>query len=284
MKNYIILFVSTLLLASCLPEEEDKDFTLENETDIQQYIVNNNLSPTKTDSGLYYIIEEEGTGDLPSENSDVKVKIKGSFLDGSSFTQISQQQDYIIDTFNLQETITGLKEGVSILKEGSKATLIIPSNLGYGNSTFRNIPAGSVLIMEVELITSDIKKQNDEDILKYITDNNLEANKTESGLYYAITKTSDKEIKPNTNSNVTVAYKGMLLDGTVFDDQSGNLGVSFSLSNVIPGWTEGIPLFKEGEEGVLLIPSHLGYGNSGIGNTIKGGDVLIFDINLIKVN
>jgi FKBP-type peptidyl-prolyl cis-trans isomerase FkpA len=79
-----------------------------------------------------------------------------------------------------------------------------------------------------------------------------------------------------------VAYKGYLLDGNTFD-QSGANGVAFPLNRVIPGWTEGIPLFKEGGEGILLVPSNLGYGTSG-SRSIPGGAVLVFDIKLISVN
>ncbi|MFT5602342.1 MAG: FKBP-type peptidyl-prolyl cis-trans isomerase FkpA, partial [Flavobacteriales bacterium] len=47
-------------------------------------------------------------------------------------------------------------------------------------------------------------------------------------------------------------------------------------------WTEGIPYFKEGGSGILLIPSHLGYGKSGTSG-IPGNSVLIFDVKLIEV-
>jgi FKBP-type peptidyl-prolyl cis-trans isomerase FkpA len=52
---------------------------------------------------------------------------------------------------------------------------------------------------------------------------------------------------------------------------------------VIKGWTEGIPHFKAGGNGILLIPAHLGYGSGGSG-PIPGGSVLVFEVKLIKVN
>jgi len=127
----------------------------------------------------------------------------------------------------------------------------------------------------------DFSEQNRKDIIKYIEDNNLDATRSESGLYYVINKTGTG-IHPNISSNVTVAYKGYFTDGKVFD-QSSNYGISFSLQNVIKGWTEGITYFKKGGEGILLIPSNLGYGNADKGK-IPGGSVLIFDIKLIKIN
>ena len=123
--------------------------------------------------------------------------------------------------------------------------------------------------------------QTEADIIKYIEEKGLEAEKSSTGLYYVVNN-EGTGTRPTSNSNVTVAYKGYFLDGTVFD-QSNSSGVSFNLQQVIKGWKEGITYFKEGGNGILLVPSNLGYGNSG--NTrIPGGAVLVFDINLISVN
>ena len=127
----------------------------------------------------------------------------------------------------------------------------------------------------------DYKEKNDEEITAYIKANNLEAQKSDSGLYYIIDELGSGE-QPVATSNVTVAYKGYFLDGKTFDKSDAN-GISFGLQQVIKGWTEGITYFKEGGKGKLLIPSHLGYGNQGRPG-IPGGAVLIFDIHLISVN
>ncbi len=127
----------------------------------------------------------------------------------------------------------------------------------------------------------DFVKQNDADISAYVKENNLTATKTDSGLYYVITEPGTGA-QPTAASNVTVAYKGSFLNGKVFDE-SGADGISFPLNQVIKGWTEGIPLFKEGGSGILLIPAHLGYGESDR-NGIPGGSVLIFNVKLISVN
>jgi FKBP-type peptidyl-prolyl cis-trans isomerase FkpA len=125
----------------------------------------------------------------------------------------------------------------------------------------------------------DIETQNRNEIEKYIADNNLNASSTPSGLYYVI----DNEgtgIRPNANSDVKVKYKGYFTTNEVFDENSN--GIVFNLQNVIAGWTEGIQLFKEGGNGMLLIPSNLAYGPSGKGS-IPPNAVLVFDIELIDV-
>lgn len=127
----------------------------------------------------------------------------------------------------------------------------------------------------------DYTIQNDNEIKAYIEENDLTAIKTESGLYYVIEEQGTGK-QPTANSNVTVAYKGFYSNKKVFD-QSSESGVSFSLQNVIRGWKEGIPLFKEGGSGILLVPSHLGYGSFNY-RGIPGGSVLIFNVKLISVN
>lgn len=127
----------------------------------------------------------------------------------------------------------------------------------------------------------DYREQNDSDIQAYIESNNIEAQKSDSGLYYAIEEAGSGK-QPNTSSDVTVAYKGYFLNEEVFD-QSDATGITFNLQQVIKGWTEGITYFKENGKGILLIPAHLGYGSSDAYG-IPGGSVLIFEINLISVN
>lgn len=138
------------------------------------------------------------------------------------------------------------------------------------------------------LLVSSCKKNKkvsqaevDEDIItKYIANNNLDAKATGSGLYYVISVVGTGS-QPNSSSNVTVKYKGTLTDGTVFD-QSASAGATFNLSGVIKGWQEGIPLFKKGGKGILLIPSALGYGDQATGK-IPAASVLIFDVELLDV-
>lgn len=129
--------------------------------------------------------------------------------------------------------------------------------------------------------TTDFRAANETEITEFIAENNLNAEKSDSGLYYVIDNPGDGE-QPSFSDNVTVAYKGYFTSGNVFDESSAS-GISFDLNRVIAGWTEGITYFKEGGSGMLLIPSHLAYGNAGRPG-IPGGAVLIFDINLISVN
>ena len=106
---------------------------------------------------------------------------------------------------------------------------------------------------------------------------------TDSGLQYVVEKEGTGK-QPSATSEVTVHYTGKLLDGTVFDS-SINRGepATFPLNRVIPGWTEGLQLMKEGAKYTFFIPSDLAYGPTGIPNVIPPHSTLIFDVELISV-
>ena len=105
---------------------------------------------------------------------------------------------------------------------------------------------------------------------------------TSSGLQYKILKLG-KGKYPTDESTVTVHYTGTLIDGTVFDSSvERGEPISFPLSDVIPGWTEGVQLINEGGKIELTIPYELGYGEKGSG-PIPPKSVLIFEVELIDI-
>ena len=106
---------------------------------------------------------------------------------------------------------------------------------------------------------------------------------TASGLQYEVITEGDGA-QPAATDVVEVHYHGTLLDGTVFDS-SVDRGetTSFPLNRVIPGWTEGLQLMKEGGKYRFFIPYDLAYGERGAGADIKPYSTLIFEVELFKV-
>ena len=106
---------------------------------------------------------------------------------------------------------------------------------------------------------------------------------TASGLQYIIDKEGTGK-QPTATDNVTVHYTGRLLDGKVFDSSvARGEPATFPLNRVIPGWTEGLQLMKEGAKYTFFIPSDLAYGAQGAGRDIPPHSTLIFEVELIKV-
>ena len=105
---------------------------------------------------------------------------------------------------------------------------------------------------------------------------------TDSGLQFRVLAPGTGK-RPGPKSTVTVHYAGSLIDGTEFDSSRTHGPVSFPLNRVIPGWTEGLQLMREGERAELVIPQELGYGPEGSQGAIPPYQTLVFDVELIRV-
>lgn len=276
--KYSLLALVFAFMVSCSSSDSEKDYRVENDEEIAAYVAANSLSATKTVSGLYYVIEEQGAGDQVTSTSDVAVTYKGYYTNGT----ILDDSEGNLVSFNLQGVIPGWTEGLTYFKKGGKGMLLIPAHLGYGNNDYNGVPGGSVLIFEITVFSDEmIAEKNDTEIAAYIEAEGLDATKTESGLYYVIEE-EGAGAQPTAVSKVKVAYKGHFLNKNVFDESTVS-GTDIDLANVIDGWKEGIPYFKEGGEGKLLIPAHLGYGSYSYQGVIPAGSALVFDIKLISI-
>lgn len=105
-----------------------------------------------TESGLVYLVREEGTGEHPGPSSTVKVHYEGTFEDGTVFDSSRDRGDPAV--FPLNAVIKGWTEGVQLMKPGARYRFEMPPNLGYGDTGASElIPPGSTLIFEIELIS-----------------------------------------------------------------------------------------------------------------------------------
>jgi FKBP-type peptidyl-prolyl cis-trans isomerase FklB len=106
---------------------------------------------------------------------------------------------------------------------------------------------------------------------------------TDSGLQYEIIEEGDGET-PSAEDQVRVHYTGELINGEVFDSsRERGEPVTFGLNQVIPGWTEGLQLMREGSRAKLYIPSDLAYGPGG-NQRIGPNETLVFDVELLEIN
>ena len=138
---------------------------------------------------------------------------------------------------------------------------------------------------------SVIKQQGiDDKILSdYLAKNNITATKTAKGTYVEI---QDPGTGPQVEVGkaITVDYKGMTLEGKVFDQSYDSSGKSvkpytFMIGErgAIEGWPDGLVYFKKGGKGRLFIPSHLAYGPRGAGPDIPANTPLMFEVSVVDV-
>ena len=105
---------------------------------------------------------------------------------------------------------------------------------------------------------------------------------TPSGLQYRIIQSGFGK-RPVGTDIATVSYKGMLINGKVFDATEEDLPAQFEVGRLIPGWTEALEMMREGDKWELVIPANLAYGDRGAGSAIGPGQTLVFDLHLISV-
>jgi FKBP-type peptidyl-prolyl cis-trans isomerase FkpA len=152
----IVIFLSIILVASittisCSKSADECHPTFDAVPSaeillLEDYLTKNNITATKDDRGFYYIINQQGTGDMPSVCSRVMVSYKGTLTDGVVFDEKKN-----ID-FQLTSLIKGWQAGIPLLKKGGSITLFIPPSLGYGDKAQSKIPANSMLIFNIDLV------------------------------------------------------------------------------------------------------------------------------------
>lgn len=152
MKHTKILFfwlgAMAIIFSGCEKDDDAEKQAQADDQTILNYLDANNLDATKHESGMYYLITSQGSGDSPTVNSTVEVFYKGYFTDGSIFDQTTTGPV----AFSLASLITGWQYGIPLIKEGGSITLFLPSALGYGPTGSGSVPPNTVIIFEIDLV------------------------------------------------------------------------------------------------------------------------------------
>jgi FKBP-type peptidyl-prolyl cis-trans isomerase len=253
-----------------------------------------------TDSGLQYSLYTSEKGEKAKVGDIIKIHLVNKTDKDSVLSSTYKDNKPITLEVKAPSFKGDLMEGFTLMSEGDSGTFLVSvDSLAQGNPLPPFLKSGSFLKFDVKLVDIMTKAEYEQDMQKtqmeevgkqdmeiqnYAKQNNLSVQKTPSGLYYSIeTPGTGDNAKPG--DNVSVHYKGYMLDGKVFDESFGRgEPITFPLGQgqVIAGWDEGIQMFKKGGKGKLLIPSRLGYGPQGSG-PIPANSILIFDIELVDI-
>lgn len=196
---------------------------------------------------------------------------KVSYIIGANIGQDLSRQDFGVKLDNvLQGLNDGIKGNLKLSKEDMEKVM-------------QNFQKKQIAIHEEKqekLAKANLIK-SEEFLEKNKSEKNIKS--TKSGLQYKIID-QGKGNKPTLTDSVTVNYKGALIDGTEFDSSyKRNQPATFQLSDVIEGWQEGLQLIAPGGKLKLFVPPQLAYGQKGIGNIIQPNSLLVFEVELLKI-
>ena len=162
----VVILCGSVLIFSALTGNGSKQQAIASEleqpsTNPQLIAQNNTLdeesmdlsNATTTDSGLKYIVIEEGDGASPQKGENVTVHYTGTLEDGSKFDSSRDRNRPFSFKLGVGQVIKGWDEGVADMKVGGRRTLIIPPELGYGPGGYPPvIPPDSTLVFDVQLL------------------------------------------------------------------------------------------------------------------------------------
>jgi FKBP-type peptidyl-prolyl cis-trans isomerase len=217
-------------------------------------------------SGIASIILTAPSIDERSPGSDDHVTLDYTTWTADGLVIDSTDKHPDVRTFQLSKLSSGLQESVSAMKRGEKRRLWIPAAMG---------PKKMAVIIDVELLAISRPFDAPADVAAPPAD----AERTKNGIASKVLVAGAGTSHPKHNSFVVVHYSGWTTDGTMFDSsfKTGEPGY-FRLTEVIPGWRDGIQLMVAGEKRRFWIPEKLAYrGERGMPR-----GMLVFDVELIR--
>ncbi len=242
-----------------------------------------------TSSGLAYTMITAGEGPNPGPGDVVTLHYTGKLADGTVFDSSHEDDEPVHITLGEDEVIPGLEEAVKLLREGAKATVVIPPDLAYGEEGYGPVPGNETISFELELLhvrqaepdepaipDAEPKKPEPEEV--------VHQEETASGVLVSVLETVGGQVIQE-EMLITMHYTGYLdTDPKQEFDSSHNREepISFILGRnmVIPGWDEALPGLRTGDRIRLWVPHEMAYGREGR-DPIPPESDLVFDIELI---
>lgn len=301
--NGVVTFRVTLLSI-----DSPEDMKKREEANLNKYLEEKKITTQPRPSGIYFLETDPGNGLKVDTGCMVKLNLRVFLIDGKLLYNSADRPDPIKFKYGKRFDTRGVDEAIGLMKGGGKATIIVPSKMGFGEQgKGAVVPPYSTLIYEVDILEvlskadyekeqvdlkakemqqkQTAKKEEVLKIAKYLKDNKVDVTPTSTGLFY-IEKVKGTGPQPVPGDRVSVHYTGTLLDGKKFDSSlDRNVPFAFNLGKgqVIKGWDEGIAMMRQGGKATLIIPSNIAYGDRNMGE-IPPYATLVFDVELLEVS
>ena len=284
-----------------------------------------------TESGIEYRYFTESSADIPADGDVMELHIiyrdenglelLNTTVDSDGPVPVLCQSEKFIKNGSLEEIFGMLKSGDSIEAKIPAARVFesfgqpVPDSIDANSNLIFNIGVVNVMSRQeytfniaekymtsakIQLVLSSEQIQADGEIIdQYLAENKIQAERTESGLRYAITQ-SGKGDNAKPGDRVSVNYVGKVLDGHVFDTSIKEIAqvnntynparepyqpypFTLGFGEVIYGWDEGFTLLNEGAKATFFIPSSMAYGNQAVDEIIVENSILIFEVELVDI-
>ncbi len=259
---------------------------------------------TAGENGLYYKIFPSGEDSRKAGKSDI-ITMQFKYENENGYVIYDSKSSDMPARLNLTDPFYrgDPMEGLALMGKGDSAIFLVPADSFYQRS-LRGAPLpdsvkpGSKLKFHIKIenvqTQEEAQKEYEEkaqiarneessNIEKYLKENNITVEPTQSGLYF-IELIKGTGNKPVAGKNVLVHYTGKFLDGKVFDssiDRGQPIKFPFGMGQVIKGWDEALSYMQEGGKAMIIVPSQIAYGPSGKG-PIPPNTPLVFDVELIE--
>jgi FKBP-type peptidyl-prolyl cis-trans isomerase FkpA len=258
----------------------------------------------KTKSGLQYKIYSDGKGEVAKKGQFLKAEVVQKLRDSILYTSVGNMPVYMpVDSprpvYSPIEIFSLLRKGDSAVAVMSVDTLLRKSNgqlppfLKKKDKIIFSFKILDLFASE-DLLNKDreqeVSKQKDREIKAvetYLSDNHIQAQKTEKGTYYVIQTAGDGP-QVDSGKQVSVRYTGKLMpSGKVFDGNMTGPGTEpykfvVGSGGIIPGWDDGLRKFRKGGKGSLYLPAFLAYDQQ-MGPGKKPFENLMFDVEVVDV-
>lgn len=155
MRKILSLISLVLILASCGRQSGDDLVTkLDTPRPHERFEIRDSSRIQTLTSGLKFYLVQEGPGEFPRPGSRIVMDYVGMLEDGTVFDNSYERSEPFAFTLGHTDVIMGMAEGISLMRYGSKAILIVPPSLGYGDEELPNIPPNSTLYFHIDLLGS----------------------------------------------------------------------------------------------------------------------------------
>jgi FKBP-type peptidyl-prolyl cis-trans isomerase FkpA len=276
--------------------------------EIAKFKAENNWTFEALESGLYFNKIKSGSGRKVKEGLFLIFDFEIRLLDGKTIYSSIEANFPGTFEYGKQFDTKGLMQALGMMRQGDEVELIIPSSLAFGEGgrpgmiephtplhyfvSLNDVrtKAENEAVVEAKRKNEEAQKltlklQESSILAKYIADNEITVEPTESGLYFISTLEGEGE-QALAGNKVKVHYTGTLLDGTKFDssvDRDQPFEFVLGQGQVIKGWDEGIAMLKVGGKATLILPSSIAYGERQAGEIIKPFSPLKFDVELLEI-